>query len=470
MTSLRLERVRSLILRCDAIMVLIAMAGSFSLHALLRHSFGAFRAAAGPSGFVLLAYLALPVWLLLVPLFRLDRFLEYRWNIWGIAFRLFQLHLVGFAFLTAVTFVTKIVVNRSIVITFVALAFCLLLGSRWLARSWVQAQHAKGNARRRVLLIGEPGRQMSTYLDYARKETFPAEIVGYLGQETPGCDAGFSCLGRLARLPDVLHDHAVDEVVLFDQTSQRKAGWVLHVCSDLGLSVKLALPWREIPRVQLHLESVEATPFLSFGQPAHRSAQLAVKQMLDVVLAACGIVVLSPVLGLLWLAVRLVEGKPAIFSQVRVGLHGRRFRMLKFRTMVQDAEAMRAQLEPRNEVDGPAFKVTHDPRITRLGAFLRKTSLDELPQLFNVIEGSMSLVGPRPLPESEQQRIHGAQRRRLAMKPGITGLWQVSGRSEVRFAEWMRLDQEYVDEWSLALDLRVLAATLPAVLRRKGAL
>jgi len=217
------------------------------------------------------------------------------------------------------------------------------------------------------------------------------------------------------------------------------------------------------------LESSEAAHFLSFSPSARRSAQLAVKQVMDVVFAVGGLVVLAPVLVLIWLLIRVLDGKPVVFSQVRVGLHGRRFKMLKFRTMVTNAEALKAQLEARNEVDGPAFKVTRDPRITRLGAFLRKTSLDELPQLFNVVEGSMSLVGPRPLPESEQQRIHGAQRRRLAMKPGITGLWQVSGRSDVKFAEWMRMDQQYVDEWSLGLDLRLLLATIPAVLRRRGA-
>jgi lipopolysaccharide/colanic/teichoic acid biosynthesis glycosyltransferase len=160
---------------------------------------------------------------------------------------------------------------------------------------------------------------------------------------------------------------------------------------------------------------------------------------------------------------------PVIFSQVRVGLHGRRFRMWKFRTMINEAEAIKPDLETLKEVDGPAFKLTHDSRVTRLGEFLRKSSLDELPRFFNVLEGSMSLVGPRPLPESEQQRIRGSQRRRLSMKPGITGLWQVSGRSGVAFSDWMRMDQEYVDRWSLWLDLRLMLATVPAVLRRKGA-
>jgi exopolysaccharide biosynthesis polyprenyl glycosylphosphotransferase len=469
MMNLRSQALRGLILRCDAILVIAAMSGAYALHALFRHTLGFFQAAAGASGFVLLAYLALPLWLLLVPLFRLDRFLENRWSFWRIAFRLVQLHLLGFASLTAVTFVTKTVVNRSIVITFVALSFGFLLGGRLAVQAWVRAQHAKGNARRRLLLVGDAGERMRAFLDHLGREAFPAEVVGFLGRETLSDGPGLPRLGSLVRLPGILHDHAIDEVVLLDQLSQRKAGWVLRVCADLGLAAKLALPWGDVARLRPHLESSEAAHFLSFSPSARRSAQLALKQGMDLILAVGGIVVLAPVFVLIWLLIRVMDGKPVVFSQVRVGLHGRRFKMLKFRTMVKNAETLKAQLEAHNEVDGPAFKVTRDPRITRLGGFLRKTSLDELPQLFNVVEGSMSLVGPRPLPESEQQRIHGAQRRRLAMKPGITGLWQVSGRSEVKFTEWMRMDQQYVDTWSLGQDLRLLLATIPAVLRRRGA-
>lgn len=267
----------------------------------------------------------------------------------------------------------------------------------------------------------------------------------------------------------MLHGQAVDEVVVLDQLSQRRAGWVLGVCADLGLGAQISLPWQNLPRVTAHLEIGAVSHFLSFSPTARHAAQLAVKQVLDLVLTVMGVLILLPLFAAVWLAIRVSDGKPAIFSQVRVGLHGRRFRMLKFRTMVRDADALKAQLASLNELDGPAFKLTHDPRVTRLGAFLRRTSLDELPQLFNVLEGSMSLVGPRPLPESEQQRIRGAQRRRLSMKPGITGLWQVSGRNDVGFAEWMRLDQAYVDQWSLWLDLILLLTTIPAVLRRRGA-
>jgi lipopolysaccharide/colanic/teichoic acid biosynthesis glycosyltransferase len=261
----------------------------------------------------------------------------------------------------------------------------------------------------------------------------------------------------------------VDAVVVLDQLSPRRASWVVYVCADLGLAASIPLPWQHVSRLTPHVESGGGSHFLSFAPARGRAAQLAVKQVLDLVLASVAVVVLLPVFIGIALAILLLDGRPVVFSQVRVGLHGRRFRMLKFRTMVKDADAHKHDLAALNEVDGPAFKVTHDPRVTRLGALLRRTSLDELPQFFHVLGGVMSLVGPRPLPEEEQQRIHGSQRRRLSMKPGITGLWQTSGRSDVNFAEWMRMDQEYVDRWSLGLDLRLLLVTIPAVLSRKGA-
>jgi lipopolysaccharide/colanic/teichoic acid biosynthesis glycosyltransferase len=161
--------------------------------------------------------------------------------------------------------------------------------------------------------------------------------------------------------------------------------------------------------------------------------------------------------------------RPILFSQDRIGYRGRRFRMHKFRSMVNGAEQQREDLAARNEMDGPVFKITSDPRITSFGRLIRKYSLDELPQLFNVVGGSMSLVGPRPLPVMEQQQISGPMRRRLSMKPGITGLWQVSGRSNLSFEEWMKMDLEYLDNWSNLEDIRLLVMTVPAVLAGRGA-
>jgi len=168
-------------------------------------------------------------------------------------------------------------------------------------------------------------------------------------------------------------------------------------------------------------------------------------------------------------AVKLTSRGPVLFIHERGGLHGRPFRMLKFRTMREGAEAERAALLAANEMDGPVFKIAADPRVTRLGRFLRRTSMDELPQLVNVVRGDMSLVGPRPLPVVETRALAGVHRRRLSVRPGITCLWQISGRSELGFREWMALDLQYVDHWSLGLDLAILLRTLPALVSRRGA-
>ena len=459
---------RTLIQAADALLVVLAMFVAFALHSLLWPRFTFFRAPAGPEGFILLAYLALPLWVLLVTLLGLDRPLESRWSMAHTVLRLIGLHLLGFAALTVVTFVTKTVVNRSIVATFLVLSFTFMLALRIALRQWAMRQHAKGNTRGRLLLVGEPGPTMQGFIDGLRTDPFPPEVVGYLGRHDLD-GAAPKYLGALGQLPVVLHDEAVDAVVVLNQLSPRRASWVVHVCADLGLTASIPLPWQHVSRLTPHVESGGGDDFLSFAPGTRRAVQLAAKQVLDLLLASVAVVVLLPVFIGIALAIVLLDGRPVVFSQVRVGLHGRRFRMLKFRTMVKDADAQKADLVALNEVDGPAFKATHDPRITRLGAFLRRTSLDELPQLFHVLGGSMSLVGPRPLPEQEQQRIHGSQRRRLSMKPGITGLWQTSGRSDVEFADWMRMDQEYVDRWSLGLDLRLLLLTIPAVLSRRGA-
>jgi lipopolysaccharide/colanic/teichoic acid biosynthesis glycosyltransferase len=190
---------------------------------------------------------------------------------------------------------------------------------------------------------------------------------------------------------------------------------------------------------------------------------------MDRVLAVVGLVACLPFFVLVALAIRATMGGPVLFVQRRGGLNGRPFAMLKFRTMRLGAEGERDTLMKQNECDGPAFKLRNDPRVTRLGTFLRASSLDELPQLVNVLLGHMSLVGPRPLPLVETRALAGADRRRLSMRPGLTCLWQVGGRSDVPFKEWMALDLKYIDEWSLPLDVAILLKTIPALVSRRGA-
>jgi lipopolysaccharide/colanic/teichoic acid biosynthesis glycosyltransferase len=208
---------------------------------------------------------------------------------------------------------------------------------------------------------------------------------------------------------------------------------------------------------------------LSFAPVHHGNAPLAAKRLIDVVGSSVGLLVLGPFIAAMALLVRATSPGPAFYRQLRCGVNGRPFTMWKLRTMCADAEQHKHELRDRNEMDGPVFKIREDPRMTRLGRHLRRWSLDELPQLWNVLRGDMSLVGPRPLPVEEIAGCEMWQRRRLSMAPGITCLWQVMGRNAISFDGWVKLDLEYVDGWSLANDFRILLATVPAVVRRKGA-
>jgi lipopolysaccharide/colanic/teichoic acid biosynthesis glycosyltransferase len=214
---------------------------------------------------------------------------------------------------------------------------------------------------------------------------------------------------------------------------------------------------------------VEPPPGIELEIASWARLPLLIKRAMDVVLAVLGLIVLSPVFAVVMLAILISDGRPVFFRQTRAGLGGRPFVMLKFRTMVRHADAMRADLRQFNEVAGQAsFKMTNDPRVTRFGAILRRLSIDELPQLWNVACGQMSLVGPRPHPFDDVAGYHHWHWRRLTAKPGITGLWQVSARSDPDFDRWVQLDLEYIENWSLRLDLAILVKTIPALLRGEG--
>jgi lipopolysaccharide/colanic/teichoic acid biosynthesis glycosyltransferase len=205
-------------------------------------------------------------------------------------------------------------------------------------------------------------------------------------------------------------------------------------------------------------------------KPSPNDPRFVVKRMIDIVGASIGLILLAPVFLIIALAIKLTNGSPIIFSQERHGRNRRRFRMYKFRTMVNQAEQLQPLLERRNEAAGPIFKIRRDPRVTRLGAFLRRSSLDELPQLLNVLKGEMSLVGPRPLPVRDVSKFEeGWLLRRFCVVQGLTGLWQVNARNTVNFEDWVKQDCEYIDNWSLRLDLRILLKTVPVVLKGTGA-
>jgi len=266
-----------------------------------------------------------------------------------------------------------------------------------------------------------------------------------------------------------LQSGGVDEVIVTAGLPADQVRALVEVCAEVGVAVLVRAEDAALATVRPAAEVVGSSIYLVYQRrEPDRPTQL-VKALADRLLAALALGLLLPFMLFIGLLVKLTSRGPMLFVQLRGGVNGRAFPMLKFRTMRQGAEAERAVLLAANEMDGPVFKIRDDPRVTPVGRWLRRTSLDELPQLVNVLLGHMSLVGPRPLPLVETRALVGSQRRRLSVRPGITGLWQVSGRNTVGFDQWMALDLEYVDRWSMGLDLAILLRTVPALLTGRGA-
>lgn len=464
MTRTRAASLSTLLLALDALAVVVSMAAAFLLHDALRGRVSFLESTPEARMFAVFVAVALPVHVALTALVGLHRSIERGLSVAALVVELVKLAALELAVLGTLTYLTQSVINRSIVALHLAFVPLLMFTARALVSRWWRFQHASGQAQLRLLVIGDVDTPAYERLR-ARSSSgpWPDAWVGRLGN-------GPDRLGPVSALADVLREEAVDRVVFlppYHQPGEQLAA--LSVCETVGVPAMFALEFEQPLRARPQVGRLHDEPFVVFDVAPKRPELLALKHALDFAFTAVGVVLLLPVFAAVALAVFVTMGRPVFFIQERAGLYGRRFRMLKFRTMVKDAESRREELLAANEMSGPVFKVTNDPRVTRLGAFLRRSSLDELPQLFNVLAGSMSLVGPRPLPIVEQEAIVGWHRRRLSMKPGLTGLWQVSGRSNVDFEGWMKLDLRYVDEWSLWNDFVLLLKTFPAVLTKRGA-
>ncbi|MEO8437338.1 MAG: sugar transferase [Chloroflexota bacterium] len=297
--------------------------------------------------------------------------------------------------------------------------------------------------------------------------------IGYLtGPHDPATDGSAfrrPVLGMVDEIQTVLHGTVVDEVAIcLTLEDWSLVEPITRLCEDEGRVVRIPLTETTLIIPGGRIEDFHGMSILSLVYGPDRILGIATKRFLDILIAAAALIVLSPVLLLLGMFILVRDGRPILFRQERVGLHGRPFLVAKFRTMVPEAEAMLGELEASNEIRGHAFKMTDDPRLSRSGRWLRRTSLDELPQLWNVLRGEMSIVGPRPPLPREVIDYDIWHRRRLSMKPGITGLWQVAARRDADFDRWVRLDLDYIDHWSLWLDLKIVARTIPAMLAGEG--
>jgi exopolysaccharide biosynthesis polyprenyl glycosylphosphotransferase len=361
-------------------------------------------------------------------------------------------------------------INLRTTAAFAVISFALLAGARLFGKFTRREPQTSS-----LLLVGGGRRAQRFAEQLIAQPERGVRLLGYV-ESDPAFNyyelAEKPCLGTLADLPRIVAAQVVDEVVIaLPIRSQyahieRAAAWLeeqgitTHILSDL-FPVHLS----KSQPLEFH-----GTPLLSLQSAPAFDWRAEIKRAFDVIVASAALLALLPLLVIVALAIKLTSRGPVFFVQQRMGYHKRSFRLFKFRTMVMDAEARMKEIEHLNEKEGPIFKIKNDPRITPVGRFLRKTSIDELPQLLNVLLGDMSLVGPRPLSMRDALGMSEAwQKRRFSVKPGITGLWQVSGRSDLSFERWMQLDLEYIDRWSLGLDFRILLRTIPAVLSGHGA-
>jgi exopolysaccharide biosynthesis polyprenyl glycosylphosphotransferase len=346
----------------------------------------------------------------------------------------------------------------------------IIIGSlRWVYELVTGALLRAAGYRRRAVLVGS-GRHIEDVAHALTDEVHaPVEMVGFISL-TPRPDNGLRSLGRIEDVAEILDLHRVQEVIIADpEFPQDRAVELVDACHQRGVTVRVAPSTMEILVQRAELVPGASVPLFELRPPVFDGFDYVVKRSFDFAVSLVLLVVLSPLLALIALWIRLTSRGPVLYHSYRPGIGGESFACLKFRTMYTDADQRQLDLEPLNEASGPLFKIRRDPRLTRGSRFLRRYSLDELPQLWNVLRGQMSLVGPRPLPQRDFDRLEDWHKKRYLVLPGMTGLWQVSGRSELDFDDLVRLDFLYLERWSVGLDLAIILKTIPAVLTRRGA-
>ncbi|HEY3975341.1 MAG TPA: sugar transferase [Candidatus Sulfotelmatobacter sp.] len=371
------------------------------------------------------------------------------------------------------------VVNRIFLALFWLLTTTSVVLSRVVIREALAYARRHGRNTRNMLVIGTNSRALELVERIQRKPELGYKILGFADEEWTGIEEfkrqGHVLVSSLDTLPSYVRRNVVDEVVLAlpIRSFHGYASQIASACEQQGIIVRFLPNIFDLKEARQRADEFDGDALISHESTITDFWGLTIKRAIDIVVSVTAILLVSPVMLLAALLVKLTSPGPIFFVQKRLGLNKRMFQIYKFRTMVVDAEQRLKDLEHLNEADGAVFKIKSDPRITAIGAFLRKTSIDELPQLFNVLKGEMSLVGPRPLQVRDYELFETYcqdwQRKRFSVRPGITCLWQIMGRSSTTFEKWMELDLQYIRTWSLWLDLEILAKTVPAVLKGSGA-
>ena len=362
-------------------------------------------------------------------------------------------------------------ISRLFLVLLFPIQGAVTIAMRAVLRWAFQVLRERGRNGRFVLVVGTSERAYAFARQIADEPSYGLRIIGFVGDPPSALDSRWPYLGLISETPEILHREVVDEVAIClprSDASTTTVEEIVQLCQEEGKIVRIPLDAPQLESGLRIIEDLNGTAVLSILQGPDHVLALGIKRIVDVVGSAVALTLLSPVILAAAIYIRLRGGAPVLFTQTRVGMHGREFTIYKFRTMDKDADARYDELAHLSSTRGAAFKMAHDPRITRWGGLLRRTSIDELPQLWNVLKGDMSLVGPRPAPPREVAEYDVWHRRRLSMKPGITGLWQVTSRLDRDFDDRAKLDLDYIDGWSIWLDLRIVAQTVPTVLHLSG--
>jgi exopolysaccharide biosynthesis polyprenyl glycosylphosphotransferase len=387
---------------------------------------------------------------------------------------------LGSLLLFAFIFLTKFpYISRTLLALYVGLDFLLMVLYRWVAAVILGRLRASVGSFRHFLLVGDTPDALEIARSIEASELRGMRLSGFAlvaPQVQLGSRLNSTQLRRdypiyaVKQVPELLRQHVIDEVIFAvakDELNDLED--IFLACEQEGVKTRLALTF--LPHIisKVSLERLRETPLLTFSSTPENEYLILLKRVADFAMALALLISLSPLLFVLSVLIKLTSKGPMLYQQTRCGLGGRKFTVYKFRSMKADADLLKEELGSLNEVDGPVFKIRNDPRCTALGRFMRRLSLDELPQLFNILKGDMSFVGPRPPLPEEVEKYERWQRRRLRMQPGLTCLWAIEGRSRLNFKRWMELDLEYIDHWSLLLDWKIMLKTIPAVLLGRGA-
>ena len=361
---------------------------------------------------------------------------------------------------------------RSLIIIFAGVNSLFLALEKMAIYNLVNRLRRKGYHRKLVIIVGT-GRKAQEFIDSAKDNpSWGLEIVGFIdGEKMKIGDRiyGAKILGGFQDLKEVLHHHPVDDVIFTEPEKKFEIGEMIRLCEEEGVTVSVITDFPVGSKTHVQLRMVRNLPLLTLSRTPQAEWQLFLKRIMDIVVSALGLIILSPLVLIITALVKFTTRGPVFYQWQVIGFNKRPFKSWKFRTMVENADELKNELWDKNEVTGPTFKMINDPRVTRVGRVLRKFSLDELPQLYSVLKGDMSLVGPRPNFMDEVNRFESWHRRKMSLKPGLTCLWQIMGRNEIRdFDKRVELELQYIDNWSLWLDIKILFKTVGAVLRGTG--